>query len=73
MADEFTPETLACIEPRLYEYTRDANGSVSAEHGIGHLKRKWLPYSQSEAAIGVMRGIKQTLDPHGILNPYKIV
>jgi FAD/FMN-containing dehydrogenase len=48
-------------------------GSISAEHGIGQLKRDLLPKVKDKAAIEVMRAIKQALDPKGILNPGKLL
>ena len=47
-------------------------GSISAEHGIGLVKKKYLAGTRSEAEIAMMRGIKRVLDPRGILNPGKI-
>ncbi len=47
-------------------------GSVSAEHGIGLLKKDWLPYSRSDSEITLMRGIKAMFDPNNIMNPDKI-
>ena len=47
-------------------------GSISAEHGIGLVKKKYLEGTRSAAEIAVMRGIRQVLDPHGILNPGKV-
>jgi FAD/FMN-containing dehydrogenase len=44
-------------------------GSVSAEHGIGRAKARWLPLSRSAAEIAAMRAIKAALDPAGLLNP----
>ncbi len=44
-------------------------GSISAEHGVGRAKARWLPLSRSTAEIGVMRAVKQALDPGGLLNP----
>jgi FAD/FMN-containing dehydrogenase len=44
-------------------------GSISAEHGIGRLKRRWLPIQRSAADIAAMRAIKHALDPGGILSP----
>ncbi|XP_054730773.1 D-2-hydroxyglutarate dehydrogenase, mitochondrial [Anastrepha obliqua] len=70
---EFTQEIYKCIEPFVYEYTAQVKGSVSAEHGIGFLKKNYLKYSKSAAAIGKMREMKQLLDPNGILNPYKVL
>ncbi|WP_428264836.1 FAD-binding oxidoreductase [Haliangium sp.] len=57
----------------LFELIRRHRGSVSAEHGIGLLKRPWLGFSRSPAELALMRGIKQALDPHGILNPGKVL
>ncbi len=59
-------------EAIVYDAIRDAGGSISAEHGIGMLKREWLPYSRSEAELAVMRAIRAALDPRGILNPGRI-
>ena len=47
-------------------------GSISAEHGIGLVKKPYLSSTRSEAEIAVMRGIKATLDPNGIMNPGKL-
>jgi FAD/FMN-containing dehydrogenase len=48
-------------------------GSISAEHGVGLLKRDFLHLSQSDVAINLMRGIKAVFDPTGILNPGKVL
>jgi FAD/FMN-containing dehydrogenase len=48
-------------------------GSISAEHGIGQLKRDLLAQVKDNTAIEVMRAIKKTLDPKGILNPGKVL
>ncbi|NDK37584.1 FAD-binding oxidoreductase [Pseudoxanthomonas gei] len=47
-------------------------GSISAEHGIGLVKKGYLESTRSAAEIEVMRGIKRVLDPQGILNPGKL-
>jgi glycolate oxidase len=47
-------------------------GTVSAEHGIGKLKRRWLPLQATAAQLGVMRAVKRELDPHGLLAPGNI-
>ncbi len=44
-------------------------GGISAEHGIGRAKLRWLHLTRSDADIGAMRAIKQALDPAGLLNP----
>jgi FAD/FMN-containing dehydrogenase len=48
-------------------------GSISAEHGIGRLKRDLLPLVKDPVALDVMRAIKAALDPAGILNPRKVL
>jgi FAD/FMN-containing dehydrogenase len=48
-------------------------GSISAEHGIGRLKRDLLPKVKDPVALDVMRALKRTLDPKGLLNPGKVL
>jgi FAD/FMN-containing dehydrogenase len=48
-------------------------GSISAEHGIGRLKRDDLARVKDPVALDLMRALKRTLDPKGILNPGKVV
>lgn len=60
-------------EARIYDTLRGFGGSVSAEHGIGTLKRDWLPYSRSPAELATMRAIKAALDPRGVMNPGKVL
>ena len=57
----------------VYDEVRRIGGSISAEHGIGTLKRDYLGHSRSAAEIEVMRRIKAALDPKGILNPGKVI
>ena len=49
------------------------NGSISAEHGIGKLKRDSLAKMKDPVAFELMRGLKRMLDPNGILNPGKVL
>ncbi len=48
-------------------------GSISAEHGVGLLKKEWLGYSRSPEELELMRQLKGVLDPDGILNPGKVL
>jgi FAD/FMN-containing dehydrogenase len=48
-------------------------GSISAEHGVGALKREELARRKSPVALQMMRAIKQALDPHGRLNPGRVL
>jgi FAD/FMN-containing dehydrogenase len=61
------------VSKGVFEIVRRHGGSVSAEHGVGLLKRDHLGYSRSEAEIALMRGIKGLFDPDGILNPGKLL
>jgi len=60
------------IEALVYSGLREFRGSVSAEHGIGLEKKAWLSVSRSEAELTLMRTLRKTLDPKGVLNPGKI-
>jgi len=56
----------------IYGITGDFAGSISAEHGIGLLKRPYLKLSRTAEEIETMRTLKRALDPHSILNPGRI-
>ena len=72
VADGAAAETRA-IEEVVYDLVRRYRGAVSAEHGIGILKRNVLGHTRSPAELAAMRAIKQALDPKGILNPGKVL
>jgi FAD/FMN-containing dehydrogenase len=61
------------INEIVHDIAASLDGSISAEHGIGILKRDELPRYKPAAALDLMRKIKQTLDPGGIMNPGKIL
>jgi FAD/FMN-containing dehydrogenase len=56
-----------------YALVADFEGSVSAEHGIGLLKREHLHFSRSPGELQMMRAIKSALDPQGMFNPGKVL
>jgi FAD/FMN-containing dehydrogenase len=56
----------------VFDIVQRYGGSVSAEHGVGLLKKDYLHYSRSETEIAIMRQIKSAFDPLGIMNPGKI-
>jgi FAD/FMN-containing dehydrogenase len=57
----------------VHEIVRQFGGSISAEHGIGQLKRDLLRQTKDPVALDLMRTLKSTLDPRGILNPGKVL
>jgi len=65
-------DTCASFSDIIYRIVAEFGGSISAEHGVGLLKKDFLHYSRSEAEINIKKGIKKLFDPDGILNPGKI-
>lgn len=57
----------------VFTVVQKHGGSVSAEHGVGLLKRDYLHYSRSAAEIESLRALKRQFDPDGILNPGKVI
>jgi len=61
------------LSPRVFAVVQAHGGSVSAEHGVGLLKRDYLHFSRSAAEIESLRALKCHFDPDGILNPGKVL
>jgi len=57
----------------VHDLVHALDGSISAEHGIGQLKRGELPRYKSPVEMDMMRAVKQALDPRGLMNPGKVV
>ena len=57
----------------VYDSVQNFKGSISAEHGIGQMKREELLRLSSPARMGALRAIKAAMDPHGIFNPGKLL
>lgn len=57
------------VDDQVLEMVAARGGSISAEHGIGTAKKRWLRLSRSDAELATFRAIKGALDPNGILNP----
>ncbi len=66
-------EDMHSVDDIVYGVLGQYHGSISAEHGIGTLKRPYLHLSRSSAELALMKGLKQALDPKGILNPGKVI
>jgi D-lactate dehydrogenase (cytochrome) len=61
------------VNAAVFEVVARFGGSISAEHGIGVMKRDLLPKVKDPVALELMRRLKRTLDPRGILNPGKVL
>ena len=61
------------IEEVVYGPLRARSGSISAEHGIGLQKRRYLAYCRNPEELALMRTLKTALDPRGVLNPGKVI
>lgn len=70
---EYYEDVAAQLEPFIFEYVNQCQGSISAEHGIGFKKTKYLHLSRSFSEIEMMYDLKKMMDPNGILNPYKVL
>ena len=70
--DIFVNETGA-INRIVHDSVARFRGSISAEHGLGQSKREEIRRYKSPLELELMRKIKSTLDPHGIMNPGKVL
>ena len=62
----------ADVSKEVFQLVKSHGGSVSAEHGVGLLKKSFLEASRAPEEIALMRAVKKVFDPNGILNPGKI-
>ena len=72
-AASFLGEYEAAVNALVYDTVQRYGGSISAEHGIGSLKRDELTRRKSPVALSLMRAIKQALDPQGLMNPGRLL
>jgi FAD/FMN-containing dehydrogenase len=70
--EEFLAKTSAA-DHDMFGLVKGHGGSVSAEHGIGLLKKPYLGYTRTESELTVMRAVKRALDPRNLMNPGKIL
>ncbi|MYN14608.1 FAD-binding protein [Pusillimonas sp. TS35] len=73
----YDEEALLALQNQVYTLVHDSvhrfGGSISAEHGVGQLKRDLLPRYKDPVELALMRRIKDALDPHGLMNPGKVL
>ena len=66
-------EKCAQVNDAVFDIVAKLGGSISAEHGVGLLKKPYLHYSRSNEELGYMRAMKQVFDPNGVMNPGKLL
>ena len=72
-AKVFLREQEENVNTIVYDTVQAFDGSISAEHGVGELKRHKLVKHKSPVALGMMRAIKLALDPQGLMNPGRVL
>ncbi|MEO7104956.1 MAG: FAD-binding oxidoreductase [Rhodoferax sp.] len=72
-AEAFLRDDEKGVNAVVYDMVDQFKGSISAEHGIGSLKREKLVQHKSPVALGMMRAIKQALDPQNTMNPGRML
>jgi glycolate oxidase subunit GlcD len=73
LAQEKFLERCSGVSDLLFEVIRKLGGSISAEHGVGLTKKKFLSFTRSPEEIALMKSVKATFDPDGLMNPGKIL
>jgi len=72
LSEEFWNHELDKAITEIFECCKRLGGTISGEHGIGYVQKKFMPIVMPEIQLDLMRKIKQAFDPNGILNPGKI-
>lgn len=72
-AKKFLNEQETRVNTLVFDAVARYDGSISAEHGVGSLKAAHLPHYKDPVALGLMRAIKQALDPHHLMNPGRVL
>jgi glycolate oxidase len=72
LTDEQWETVIDKAETDLYRETIELGGKLTAEHGIGLLRKSFLPLNLDPHQIEILKGLKKAFDPNNILNPGKI-
>ncbi len=72
-AAAFLREEEHAVNAVVFDAVVASGGSISAEHGIGELKRDELALRKDPTALAMMRAVKRALDPQGLLNPGRVL
>ena len=69
--DGQVPDVIWAAADEVFQAALDLGGTLTGEHGVGVLKRRWLPLELGQDVLDLHDSIKRALDPHGLLNPGK--
>jgi glycolate oxidase len=72
LSDDFWNNTLPEANEKIFRKIKELGGTLSAEHGVGWVQRRYMDIVFTETELELMKGIKRVFDPNGILNPGKI-
>ena len=72
LSDEYWDKEIDSVIYAIFNLVKTLKGTISGEHGIGFVKKKYMGIVFSEIELNLMRDIKKTFDPKGILNPQKM-
>jgi FAD/FMN-containing dehydrogenase len=73
MSGPHRSEDMHDVEERVYAELRGRDGTISAEHGIGFIKKPYLGYTRNAAELAILRQLKAVFDPKNILNPGRVL
>jgi FAD/FMN-containing dehydrogenase len=71
--EAFIAQQEGAVNSMVYQVVRELGGSISAEHGLGQLKRETIREYKDPLELELMRSIKLVFDPHGLMNPGKVL
>ncbi|KAI7904808.1 FAD linked oxidase [Cokeromyces recurvatus] len=71
--NEFHKHGQETMDEYVFSWAMKHNGSITAEHGVGISKVNYMNRAKSPVQLGLMRAIKNAIDPNGIMNPYKVI
>ena len=72
LSDQAWNKDLSVAITKIFELTYSLGGTISGEHGIGHVQKNYMNIVFNQTQLGLMQAIKMSFDPKGILNPGKI-
>ena len=73
IGDQALLQRRAEVSHAVYEAVAALGGSISAEHGLGQLKREEITRRKEPLELELMRAVKRALDPRGLMNPGKVL